>query len=949
MPPHHRPITQRKRSLAATRRLASGVLVTCLAILWPASRLQAQTAAPPLATDLRDYDIPAGQLTRVLEAFIAQSGALVSMDGTLIQAQHSNGLRGSYPTSQALNLILAPHALHATRGAGGIYTLSPLPGRSGIRDITELEAVDVVGQADDPKDAAYRAPQSMNVLTQEDIERFRGTSVGDIFQGIPGVLVGENRNSGGLDINIRGMQGQGRVPVLVDGARQETTVYRGYQGAASRSYVDPDLIGGITIEKGPTMSAGGEGATGGLVSMRTIEANDVIQDPDDSFGIRIRGQLIGNNSGSVPAVGTPSGYSLPYLNGRSLTTYRVDCTRPDICWQTNPQTGQPYALPRSFAPRYGMQRPDWYQPKSWAGSLALAKRFESIEFIAAVSRRQQGNYHAGRHGPTPSVDLSDRDESPPFYTLVYPELLGASRFRGGERVANTNYESHSSLLKSRLFLPADQQLDLSWLRYQSEYGELMSSQLWFGNVTQTGNSEVTANTYTARYRWTPAAQAWIDLRANLWHTDTKSMNILYAIAEDENGHIQEDATNVYEHYRRTGLDLSNTSRFEAWGSPEIRYGMALQREDIGPDGDPSKAMTIGAFGLPTNVNIRDGERQEYNLFAALKWELLPTLTLDAGIRHTRYKAQDHKGTRPAEDSPDCTAKDALGRCAYLFHHQKDHGTTPLASLTWEPRDGLQLYIRYAEAMRMPSLFENTQGVSVSPTLGAELKPEHARNREIGLNLLQNDLLATGDRLRFKAAYFRNQTKDYLTRTAPNNWEVSASNLTEIFRLRNIDSASFHGGELSLEYDMGAVFLEAAGTKYTKIEICHHGSYRRFDCTDYGLASSYVTNMIPPNWHAAGKLGLRLFDRRLTLGVRGTFMGTRNMPPAFDDTRNGMLKPVAWHAYRIFDFFAGYRVNDNLSVDFNLDNFTDRYYLDALSLGMMPAPGRTARLSATLQF
>ena len=39
----------------------------------------------------------------------------------------------------------------------------------------------------------------------------------------------------------------------------------------------------------------------------------------------------------------------------------------------------------------------------------------------------------------------------------------------------------------------------------------------------------------------------------------------------------------------------------------------------------------------------------------------------------------------------------------------------------------------------------------------------------------------------------------------------------------------------------------------------------------------------------------------------------------------------------------------MNVDFNVDNVTDRYYLDALSLGMVPAPGRTARLSVTLQF
>ncbi len=102
-----------------------------------------------------------------------------------------------------------------------------------------------------------------------------------MFKGTTGVLVAENRNSGGLNINIRGMQGQGRVPVLVDGARQETTVYRGYAGVTSRSYVDPDLIGGVEIDKGPTMGASGTGAIGGLVSMHTLNADDIAKPGND--------------------------------------------------------------------------------------------------------------------------------------------------------------------------------------------------------------------------------------------------------------------------------------------------------------------------------------------------------------------------------------------------------------------------------------------------------------------------------------------------------------------------------------------------------------------------------------------------------------------------------------------------------------------------------------------
>src|SRR5690606_15454601 len=116
-----------------------------------------------------------------------------------------------------------------------------------------------------------------------------------------------------------------------------------------------------------------------------------------------------------------------------------------------------------------------------------------------------------------------------------------------------------------------------------------------------------------------------------------------------------------------------------------------------------------------------------------------------------------------------------------------------------------------------------------------------------------------------------------------------------------------------------------------------------------LANSYINNMIPPNWHASATLGTRLMKMRLTLGARGTFMGERNAPPEYqDDTHRGLNQVVPWHDYTLVDLFASYRPNKHLSFDFNIDNLTDQYYLDALSLGLVPAPGRTARVGFTLQ-
>ncbi len=902
--------------------LACGCLLAGMAAAQADPRGGDAALRQPASEARASYEIPGGTLEQALSRFALQSGISLIFEPALVLGLRSTGLSGRYSVQEGFAALLAGSRLLVLRRAEGGYTLIRQPDAGDGTLVLDAMRVEGVLQPD-AQDLPYATAGSSSHITRERIERFRGTSVGDIFQGTPGVLVGENRNSGGLDVNIRGMQGQGRVPVLVDGARQEATVYRGYAGVASRSYVDPDLIGSIEIEKGPTMNASGTGAVGGLVSARTIGANDIVKDGRD-FGIRLRGSLVGNNSGSPAPAGTPVGYNV------RAGAYRTDCRLSEA------SCGGIYDLAGITAPTDTLDRPGTLDMRGWAGSLAVARRLESIDLVAAYATRRQGNYYAGKHGPTPWID--DSDTSPGrFWTDVRPVLHGASRFRPQERVVNSNYESASTLLKSTFHLPDDHQLEVSWLRYHSEHGELMPSQLsgvvsgteGTGFIRQTGNSRITANTFTGRYRWTPEQRDWIDLRANLWHTRTAGINKPYP------GEGTAFAANSQDRYNRTGADVGNTMRLFG-DRVQLAYGMALQLEDLAYVPDHNYG-----FNQP-----RDGERRELSAFVAVKYVLLPGLTLDAGIRHTRYTAQDRTPIRLCELVPG-ENEGTVEVCRLVQPgEEQNRGSAPVVSLVWEPLPGWQLYARRAEALRMPSMFESTSGFSVSPIIGRELKPEHARNQELGTNLLFDGVLMPRDKLRLKLAFFHNKTRDYLTRTIANVDEVDGG-----WRIRNIDSATFRGFELAGTYDLGLAYVELAGTRYTRIQTCHLGSFRRSSCTDYGIAASYVNNMIPPNWHASATLGGRLLQGRLQMGVRGTFMGQRNRLPGFNDqgVDNVFARPVEWHAYRIYDVFAEYRIRDGLSVSLNVDNVTDRYYLDALGLGAVPAPGRTAKLGMTLQF
>lgn len=118
-------------------------------------------------------------------------------------------------------------------------------------DAINLGQVTVLGERDaksheEKHNQVYDRSISSVYRDKTEVERFKGAVPADIFKGMVGVNSGDARNSGALDPNVRGIQGQGRVPVTIDGTEQAITVWRGYAGANNRNYIDPMLIGGMT-------------------------------------------------------------------------------------------------------------------------------------------------------------------------------------------------------------------------------------------------------------------------------------------------------------------------------------------------------------------------------------------------------------------------------------------------------------------------------------------------------------------------------------------------------------------------------------------------------------------------------------------------------------------------------------------------------------------------------
>lgn len=162
---------------------------------------------------------------------------------------------------------------------------------SGVaRAQTVLDTITVVATKTEENVWNTLAPTS--AVRQDDINRIMPSQTRDIFFGVPGVTFQGRADDPDNAINIRGLQDFGRVAVVVDGARQN--FQRTGHNADGLFYLDPEVIGGVDVVRGPTANIYGSGAIGGVVSFRTKDVEDVLK-PGQRWGVLTHG-MIGSNT-----------------------------------------------------------------------------------------------------------------------------------------------------------------------------------------------------------------------------------------------------------------------------------------------------------------------------------------------------------------------------------------------------------------------------------------------------------------------------------------------------------------------------------------------------------------------------------------------------------------------------------------------------------------------------
>lgn len=114
-----------------------------------------------------------------------------------------------------------------------------------------------------------------------------GRDLNDVLRTGAGLYTGHDIGQGGVSVNLRGLEGMGRVNTMIDGINQTTYQANPTHGwSGNVAIINDDFIAGTEVERGLSHGASGSNALGGSVNFRTISSGDLVQEGQE-WGSRL--------------------------------------------------------------------------------------------------------------------------------------------------------------------------------------------------------------------------------------------------------------------------------------------------------------------------------------------------------------------------------------------------------------------------------------------------------------------------------------------------------------------------------------------------------------------------------------------------------------------------------------------------------------------------------------
>ncbi|WP_422419313.1 TonB-dependent siderophore receptor [Pseudomonas sp. GZD-222] len=223
------------------------------------------------------FDIPAGDLGESLSRIARQSGRVLSVSPALVQGKRAAAVSGQFTPEQAAIQALRGSGLDLNITAGGTWNLVP----AVVGDAMELGATQITGQGSEDAwgpvvgfvakrtgtatktdTSVLEVPQTINIITQDEIKALGSQTVTQALRYTPGITGGGFSDRVGI-FDEPTSRGFSPTPLYLDG------LHLPYGGGSTGGalQIDPYLLERIEVMKGPASVLYGQNQPGGLINM----------------------------------------------------------------------------------------------------------------------------------------------------------------------------------------------------------------------------------------------------------------------------------------------------------------------------------------------------------------------------------------------------------------------------------------------------------------------------------------------------------------------------------------------------------------------------------------------------------------------------------------------------------------------------------------------------------
>lgn len=822
--------------MGLNRRVRTTSLLVCLmgSSAMVAGATGFSPAAAQEATTSFRFSIPSKPLAAAIADVGRVSGWRIAYTVTLPTGVRSRAIAGTMTPDQAVARLLVGTGLRyrvtgdrslVIETADNAAAYDPRDGSILLDPVNVTSRRSPTGRGfKNTPDWVYEAPDSVSVISRDTLRGASARHNSELFIDVAGVGAADTPQNPGLSVNIRGLQDQGRVNMMIDGVRQN--YQENGHSSNGKAYVDTAFVREVDVEKSTTSGVGGAASLGGQADFRTLMADDLIQS----------GKRWGAEADAT------TGTNAYTFHGNTKAAVRIS---------------------------------------------------DSFSVLAGFSHQKRGEYDMGENGTV-------------------------ENYRGVEQVAAifTDLEAYSGIGKAEIDFTDDLKLTATYLGYRSEFATSEGAFYDYDVVTN--------HTASAKLEWNPDREA-IDFEGKFWFNRTN--NEQYRPPRTYYGAFDVDRT-----IDTLGADVQNTSRFSV-----SAFDVAL---NYGAEGFRDKTVTnsVGTDSTddPAGYWFRgadpNGERTVLSGFGNATVEYGGWLTVTGGLRYDHF---DISG----ETAVFNTLTQVLEPTSI---DRSDGRWVPSVGVAIEPFEGVQLFTKYSEGYRPPSIMETLLGgLHVGDVLlylpNADLRPETSKTWEFGVNLAQNGMFFENDAFRAKAVYFHRDVNNMIANVY-DYADTSGMGVPRLFSTyANMNGTSiFDGVEIEASYDAGRAYV---GFSYSYLSSNYSTEY-----TSYFGPGLTVFSLFPglPESKFTLDAGMRFFDQKLTLGGRMTKV-------AGSEYAGDIAYQAVLQDYMTFDLYGSYEFNDNATLRFNVKNVTDVAYVGALGQSIYPAPGRTATMSFNLKF